>query len=238
MPDRSNLIQTLEVMFGSQYTDEYTVYDHATDIQDLIEGLPGKYEYPLLTFNAFATKAKEEMGIESSIIIGEGYFTFQESIGLSSEGPEYAMTHEYTHHIQFALDNGEKYEPSQHAKREELAADTLAAYFLAYDDGGRMSAIKISNIHAISYSVGDCSFNDDGHHGTPSQRGCATKFGASLSEQDDDLELIDLQNRFNRWYENVDDLNDLCQYSISGASTSLLDRSLIFGMAFVGMFAF
>jgi len=80
MPDRSNLIQTLEVMFGSQYTDEYTVYDHATDIQDLIEGLPGKYEYPLLTFNAFATKAKEEMGIESSIIIGEGYFTFQESL--------------------------------------------------------------------------------------------------------------------------------------------------------------
>ena len=102
-----------------------------------------------------------------------------------------------------------------------------------------MSAIEISNIHAISYSVGDCSFNDDGHHGTPSQRRCATKFGESLSEQEDYLNLFDLQNRFNRWYENVDDLNDLCQVS-SGASTSLLDRSLVFCfMAFVGiMFAF
>jgi len=58
----------------------------------LIERLPGGYDYPLLSFNAFATKAKEEMGIESSIIIGEGYFTFQEAVGLASEGPEYALT--------------------------------------------------------------------------------------------------------------------------------------------------
>ena len=184
-------------------------------------------------------KQKEEMGIESSIIIGEGYFTFQEAVGLASEGPEYALTHEHAHHLQFALDNDKEYEPSQHnERRQELAADTLAAYFLAHDDGGRMSAIEISNIHAISYSVGDCLFNDDGHHGTPSQRRCATKLGEMLSEQDDDLDLIDLHNRFNLWYENVDDLNDLCQVS-SGAPTSLLDGMVCGIIAFVGIvFAF
>ena len=135
LSDRSNLIQTLEVMFSSQYTDEYTIHDHATDIQELIERLPGGYDYPLLSFNAFATKAKEEMGIESSIIIGEGYFTFQEAVGLASEGPEYALTHEHSHHLQFALDYGKEYIPSQHSeRRDELAADALAAYFLAHDD--------------------------------------------------------------------------------------------------------
>ena len=69
LADRHNkLIPALQVMFGSSYDDEYTIYDHATDIQDLITRLPGGYNYPLLTFNAFATDAKDKNDRPSSFL--------------------------------------------------------------------------------------------------------------------------------------------------------------------------
>ena len=55
----------------------------------LITRLPGGYNFPLLTFNAFATDEKGDE--ESSIIIGDGYFQFQNALGMDSEGPEYAQ---------------------------------------------------------------------------------------------------------------------------------------------------
>lgn len=233
LADRHNkLIPTLQVMFGSSYDDEYTIYDHATDIQDLIARLPGGYNYPLLTFNAFATDAKDKNDRPSSIVIGDGYFEFQESVGLSSEGPEYALTHEHAHHLQFVLNGGSAYEdqeyatPSQKSRREELMADALSAYFLAHEDGGGMTSNEISNIHTIAYSVGDCATSNTGHHGTPRQRKCATRWGASLSQDVEDIDLIELQDRFDSWYESVDYLDDLCQHVASSAS--LVTSSLVY----------
>ena len=227
------LIPTLEVMFGSQYNDQYTIQDHANDIQDLITRLPNSYDFPLLTYNAFATDAKNDR--PSSIIIGDGYFEFQQSVGLESEGPEYAVTHEHAHHLQFLLNDINDYTPeddeeytttpaSQKTRREELMADAFSAYFLAHDSGGRMSSKEISNIHTISYSVGDCALLNDDHHGTPSQRQCATRWGASLSQDEDDIDLIELQDRFEVWYKRVDGMNDLCQYEVSSVAVSLITR--------------
>ena len=227
LADRHNkLIPTLQVMFGSSYDDEYTIYDHATDIQDLITRLPGGFNHPLLTFNAFATDAKEKNDRPSSIVIGDGYFEFQESVGLSSEGPEYALTHEHAHHLQFVLNEGSSYDdqeyeyatPSQKSRREELMADAFSAYFLAHKDGGGMTSNEISNIHTIAYSVGDCATSNTGHHGTPRQRKCATRWGASLTQDVEDIDLIDLQDRFDAWYESVDYLDDLCQHVASSSS--------------------
>ena len=227
LADRHNkLIPTLEKMFGNSYDEEYTVFDHANDIQDLITRLPGGYNYPLLTFNAFATDAIENENETPSIMIGAGYFEFQEAVGLSSEGPEYALSHEHAHHLQFTLgipqqDDGYQ-EKEEDLRRQELMADALSAYFLAHEEGGTMSPQELFNIHEIAYSVGDCEIGNDGHHGTPVQRRCATQWGASISQDDDygvfDLDLIELKDRFDAWYERVDDLDDSCETSASFGS--------------------
>lgn len=84
LEDREKLIPTLELLFEGSYNEEYTVEDHADEIQDLIERLPGQYEFPLLTFNAFATDAMDD--VDPSIIIGDGYFEFQKASNSDSEG--------------------------------------------------------------------------------------------------------------------------------------------------------
>ncbi|KAL7539018.1 hypothetical protein ACHAXR_010151 [Thalassiosira sp. AJA248-18] len=215
----TKLIPTLEVLFGGSYDDEYTIFDHATDIQDLVTRLPGGYNYPLLTFNAFATEEVDD-NVYPSIIIGDGYFEFQRSVGLASEGPEYALTHEHAHHLQFSLDAPEdKDNASQTTRRQELMADAFSAYFLAHVSGGDMAPEEISNIHTIAYSLGDCEMSNDGHHGTPRQRRCATRWGATIADSQEfvNLDLIELKNRFDAWYERVDELDDLCQQNSSAA---------------------
>ena len=97
LADRDKLVPTLERIFGRNYHDGHTVEEHATEIQALIERLPGGYSSPLLTFNAFYSN---EAG---AILIGDGYFEFQRDQGLESVGPRYAVTHEHAHHLQVSV---------------------------------------------------------------------------------------------------------------------------------------
>jgi len=84
LADLDKLIPTLELLFEGSYDDDYTVYDHANEIQELILRLPGGYNFPLLTFNAFATDKMDDS--DPSIIIGDGYFEFQKASSSESEG--------------------------------------------------------------------------------------------------------------------------------------------------------
>ena len=57
-------------------------------------------------------------------------FQFQKYVGMESEGPEYAHTHEYSHHLQFALgvtdpDDGGS---NEFARKQELMADAFSAF--------------------------------------------------------------------------------------------------------------
>ena len=225
----NKLVPTLELVFHKDYDSDYTAYDHAIDIQDLITRLPGGYTFPLLTFNAFATKEIDDHDQDSSdgdqaasIVVGDGYFKFQKAIGLDSEGPEYALTHEFSHHLQFILgvkDN--KSGLDQVSKKKELMADFFSAYFLAHDQGGDMTANQLANVDSLAFSVGDCEESEKGHHGTPLQRRCATAWGAELADDkeiDKKLDIYELEARFDAWFERVDDLIDSCQYVHSAAT--------------------
>lgn len=99
-------------------------------------------------------------------------------------------------------------------------ADAFTSYFLSHNTGGGMASEEISNIHEIAFSVGDCETSNDGHHGTPQQRRCASRWGASIAGSQDvaNIDLIELKNRFDTWYEGVDDLDDLCEPARSAAS--------------------
>jgi len=223
LADRHNkLVPTLELLFHKNYDSDYTVYDHAADIQDLITRLPGGYNFPLLTFNAFATDEMDDEYEASSIIIGDGYFQFQKALGMDSEGPEYAHTHEFSHHLQFLLGVSDtKSGIAQVAKKSELLADAFSAYFLAHDQGGNFASDEISNVHSVAFSVGDCAMSNEGHHGTPIQRRCATVWGAGLAENKDTdkIDIFEFQKRFDTWFERVDDLIDSCQHLDSAATS-------------------
>ena len=241
LADEHKLIPTLELLFEDSYDKDYTVHDHANEIQDLIMRLPGGYDFPLLTFNAFATD--EMNGVDPSIIIGDGYFEFQKASRSESEGervllpfshtfrnvlkspilglyvisgPEYVLTHEFAHHVMYAMDLSlEEY------KKEELMADAFAAYFLANNNGGDMSSSEISNIHQVAFSVGDCKINDNLHHGTPRQRTCATIWGATFADSDEgrNLNARQLYSGFNNWYSAIEELDEDCT-PLSSVSSS------------------
>ena len=187
----------------------------------LITRLPGGYNFPLLTFNAFATD-NEKGDEESSIIIGDGYFQFQNALGMDSEGAEYAHTHEFAHHLQFLLGVSETQSGiAQVAKKSELMADAFSAYFLAHNEGGSMVADEISNVHSVAFSVGDCEISHEGHHGTPIQRRCATVWGAALADHeeiDKKMDVFELETRFNEWFDRVDDLDESCHHVHSAAT--------------------
>lgn len=213
LADINNLVPTLELLFYASYNENYTIYDHASDIQQLISRLPGQYSFPLLTFNAFATDEMKDQ--DSSIIIGDGYFQFQNELGMDGEGPEFSHTHEFSHHLQFLLgiSSGIKSGVTKVAKERELMADAFSAYFLAHDEGAALSAYEITNVHEVAFSVGDCRISHEGHHGTPFQRRCATLWAASLADNKEErnrMGLLELKRRFDGWYETVDGLDDSC----------------------------
>jgi hypothetical protein len=205
LADEHKLIPTLELLFEGSYDRDYTVHDHANQIQELIMRLPGGYDFPLLTFNAFATDEMDD--VDPSIIIGDGYFEFQKASSSESEGPEYVLTHEFAHHVMYAMDLS-----MDDYKKEELMADAFAAYFLANNNGGDMTSNEISNVHKVAFSVGDCEIKDNFHHGTPRQRTCATIWGATFadSEEGRNLNARQLYTGFNDWYSAIEELDEDC----------------------------
>lgn len=201
LADRDKLIPTLKMIFGRSYHNGYTVEEHATEIQDLIERLPGGYSNPLLTFNAFFSNDA------GAILIGDGYFEFQQSQGLESVGPSYAVTHEHAHHLQYALSDFDSDDTSSSdSRKKELMADALSAFFLYHDSGGDLYGAEIDRIYRSAYSVGDCEIMDEGHHGTPNERRCASMWGAELAASSDAsiIDLLELKSRFNLWYDGLD----------------------------------
>lgn len=131
-------------------------------------------------------------------------------------GPEYALSHEFAHHVMYAM--GLSFEDY---KKEELMADAFAAYFLANNSGGDMTSSEIANVHRVAYSVGDCDAADELHHGTPFQRTCATIWGATFADSTEgrELNVRQLYFKFNSWYSGVDEMDADCVPLSSSSST-------------------
>ena len=93
---------------------------------------------------------------------------------------------------------------------------------LAHNMGGDMTGDEISNVNTVAYSVGDCETSNAAHHGTPSQRKCATIWGASMSDSKDGqhLNMFELATRFDTWFARVDDMDEYCDHPSSSASSN------------------
>ena len=92
------------------------------------------------------------------------------------------MGHEFGHHIQYELGLFTEEESPEATRRTELMADAYAAYYGVSKKGLALNAKRVIDALEAFYVVGDCSFDSNGHHGTPNQRERAAQWGVDLAK--------------------------------------------------------
>jgi hypothetical protein len=159
-------------------------------------GIPGGFNHPLLTLNAFAFSAEgvDYLGngniIPDKIVMGEGILDALGDIGvligdpaLVLDAPEFVHAHEFGHHVQFELGVFDDYDGTPEAtRRTELMADSFGAYYCAHARGATFQAKRFADVLNAAAVVGDCQFDSPGHHGTPNQRERAAQWGGDLAK--------------------------------------------------------
>jgi hypothetical protein len=146
------------------------------------------YDNPLWTLNAFAFTGEGDpdpfiASLPDKLIMGDGILEAYDAIGLGDVGPRVIMAHEFGHHVQFELgvfDTGPT-DPAEATRRTELMADAMAAYYGVHKKGLALNKKRVADALLSFYTVGDCAFDNPGHHGTPLQRERAADWGADLA---------------------------------------------------------
>ncbi len=147
------------------------------------------FDHPIFTLNAFWAPDIEanvlfpgSPAIPDKIVMGDGILEAFEDIGLGTNTPDLIHAHEFAHHVQGELGvlDDVPFEPET-TRRIELMADAFAAYNLAHARGASFQTKRIVDIVSTSFNIGDCGFDDPGHHGTPNQREAAAAWGADLA---------------------------------------------------------
>jgi len=153
-------------------------------------GMPGGYDNPLFSLNALAfTSYGEEIFpgsgiIPDKIVMGEGLIEALSDIGIDPKsGPDYVLSHEFAHHVQFEIGAFEPGPPApEKTRRTELMADGFSAYYNSHARGNTFQAKQFTDVMTAAYEGGDCAFLNNGHHGTHLQRLKATIWGQMVSE--------------------------------------------------------
>lgn len=178
--DREKVIRIDQILYGdSQEEAEFW----ADLILALLDAYP-QYRnggHPIFTFNAFAFSGWDY--IPKKIIMGDGIMEAYTGIGFGDVAPQAILAHEFAHHVQFHLDLFEE-DPEnvpEATRRTELMADAYAAYYLSHARGASMQWKRVQQFLQVFFNIGDCSFSNDGHHGTPTQRMAAAEWGYTLA---------------------------------------------------------
>lgn len=171
-------------MYG--YTDDADAEEMAQLIIDLVHDV-GFEGNPLLTANAFAFTAEGETdpeiaAIPDKIVVGDGILEAMDYAGLGGTAPKAILAHEFAHHVQYEDDLFDSPLTGPEAtRRTELMADSFGTFSLVHKRGEAINAKRLLDAEQSFYTVGDCSFTNSGHHGTPNQRLAASAWGAGVA---------------------------------------------------------
>jgi hypothetical protein len=142
--------------------------------------------HPLFSFNAFA--ASFGAPFPDKIVMGDGILAGYKAVGFDDVAPQAVYAHEFAHHIQF--ENGYFDDPVPGATTQaeltrytELMADAYSAYYLTHKRGGTMNRKRVEQFLKVFFQIGDCAFDNPGHHGTPNQRMAAARFGFTVADE-------------------------------------------------------
>lgn len=181
--NRDKVIRIDMILYGD---DQATAAFWADLIIQLLDYIP-QYrngDHPIFTFNAFAQSSFPfpPYGIiPNKIIMGDGIMNAYTGIGYDDVAPQAILAHEYGHHIQFQLGIFEGTPSPENTRRTELMADAYSAYYLSHARGASMQWKRVKQFLQVFFNIGDCYFDDLGHHGTPTQRMAAAEWGYSVA---------------------------------------------------------
>lgn len=183
--DDARIVPLLQALYGMTEAE-------AQEMADLVQEFLSdpKFQggnHPIFTLNAFAysdepSPADQQLGVPDKIIMGDGIIEAMEGLGLGDVGPRGILAHEYGHHVQYELGLFDDHAHDAEATREtELEADALAGYYLSHPQGERLRNKRVVDFVNAFGEVGDCSFSNDGHHGTPNQREASATWADQLA---------------------------------------------------------
>jgi hypothetical protein len=149
-------------------------------------GLDGG-NHPFFTFNAFAFSTSDH-SIPDKIVMGDGILAGYHAMGFDDVAPQAVFAHEFGHHIQY--ENGYFDDPyatagdaAEQTMYTELMADAFGAYYLTHSRGAAMNQKRVAEFLQVYFQIGDCAFDNPGHHGTPNQRMRAAQFGFQVAAE-------------------------------------------------------
>ncbi|WP_326557285.1 hypothetical protein [Micromonospora sp. NBC_01796] len=188
--------------------DEDQAAAAAAEIMAIINSVPAldAGRNPIFTLNAFAFTAEGETDpllrdVPDKVVFGEGMITALDALGLGTAGSRAVLAHEMAHHVQF--EQGLFDSPltgAEATRRTELMADGFGTYFVTHPRGLNFNGVQIHQAQQAFYEVGDCSFDNPGHHGTPNQRLRASVWGAQIAQQATGTQpILPSMNLFNRF---------------------------------------
>lgn len=194
LQDRNKVLTMYKAEYG--YSDEKANH-YADSLAALFKTYPEYLNgnHPFFTFNGYAHQEKDYPGvgkIQDKIVFGDALLQAFDALGYGDIAPQAILAHEFAHHIQYDLgikDYGIPLTPAGN-RRTELMADAYAAYFLAHAEGAAMQHKSVQQAAEVFASLGDCLFDIDLHHGTPTQRRVATEWGYKLANEADNQEYI------------------------------------------------
>jgi hypothetical protein len=149
-------------------------------------------DHPLFSFNAFATN-KEDFGVDL-VAMGDGVVEGFAAVGLghiADLANQAVYAHEFGHQIQFKNGYIDEDIPGQNdetsdaelTRYTELMADGYSGYYLAHQNLGKTNKQQIRDAERAFFNLGDCAFDQGGHHGTPNQREASVDFGMELASR-------------------------------------------------------
>ena len=179
LTDRTKLVRTYTAAFGLSTPDAEFYADFVLILLDVFPQYRGG-NHPIFTFNAFAQPSfnfPPNGVIPDKIVMGDGILEAYTAIGFGDVAPQAILAHEMGHHIQFQINLFTDENSPEATRRTELMADAYAAYYLSHSRGASMQWKRVQQFLQVFFNIGDCSFNSDGHHGTPTQRMAAAEWG-------------------------------------------------------------
>lgn len=181
--DRDKIIRMDMILYGdSQVTAAYTADLIIALLKDVPQYKNG--DHPIFTFNSFAQNSFtfSPYGIiPPKIVMGDGIMQDFTATGYGDVAPQAILAHEFGHQVQFQLGVFGTVSSPAAARRTELMADAYSAYYLSHARGASMQWKRVQQFLQVFFNIGDCQVNNDGHHGTPTQRMASALWGYSVA---------------------------------------------------------
>jgi hypothetical protein len=185
LTDAGKISSTLKILFDF---DQATADFYGELVSGVVKENPPYRagNHPLFTFNAVALPTTDipTIGIvPNKILMGDGIMEAYTAMGYGDVAPQAILAHEFGHQIQFQKDLFEDVSSPEETRRTELMADAFSAYYLSHARGASMQWKRVQQFLQVFFTIGDCAFDDVGHHGTPLQRMAAAEWGYNLANE-------------------------------------------------------